>query len=449
MSKKSRNKYNEFMLRWEKSELTPVSRREFVKLMAMASAGLSIPYAHGCSNGNGALVDGGQSGTQLLQAGQGGVVTNTTTTTTLAAGSGGSTGAGGSAGARNTAGSSGTANAGKGGSGGKAGAAGSAGKAGTAGGAGDTGNPNYTCPTCAHVGITRNEDITKAVATAIGLAGGLGAIKKGDTVVIKPNLTGFSETYVTHPSVLKGIILAISAYTDFKNITLSECTALGMVTRSNAQTAGYVTLCEELGINFRPWDEEDYVDYTNPKWTHITTPRKVPKSLNPMEFNHFINAPIIKNHEMVAAADYTCCIKAFMGVLPFAGAGGRSDMHSMDISEKLAEMHLLVPNITMNVVDATTPGLIGGPTPSQTGNAGGLIVASTDRVACDSVALAVLKCYAKKANVLTPTYVNKSVWDQAQISFAAKLGLGVNDPKKIEILDKDVDNITEIKAQWV
>jgi uncharacterized protein (DUF362 family) len=224
---------------------------------------------------------------------------------------------------------------------------------------------------------------------------------------------------------------------------------LGMVTRSNAQAIGYIDLCNELGINFRPWDEEDYVSFTDAKWTHIITPRSVPKSLHPMEFNHFINAPIIKNHEMVLAAEYTCCIKNFMGILPFAGLGGRSDMHTTDIGEKLAELHLLVPKITMNVVDATTPGLIGGPTPTQTGNAGGLIVASADRVACDSVALAVLKCYAKMANITTPRYVNKSIWDQAQISYAAKLGLGVNDPKKIEILDKDVDNIADIKAQWV
>ena len=64
------------------------------------------------------------------------------------------------------------------------------------------------------------------------------------------------------------------------------------------------------------------------------------------------------------------------------------------------------------------------------------------------MAFAVLKTYGKKNNV-NETYVTRSVWQQSQIKRAGELKLGIADPKKIQILDKDVDNIAEIKAQWV
>ena len=101
----------------------------------------------------------------------------------------------------------------------------------------------------------------------------------------------------------------------------------------------------------------------------------------------------------------------------------------------------------MNIVDATTPGLVNGPSPTTIADAGGLILASADRVACDSVAVAVLKCYAKAMNV-TGSYVNTSVFAQPQIVRAAELGLGIKDPKQIEVVAKDVDNIADIMAQW-
>jgi len=98
-------------------------------------------------------------------------------------------------------------------------------------------------------------------------------------------------------------------------------------------------------------------------------------------------------------------------------------------------------------VDALDITVVNGPTPLSTVNAG-LILASSDRVACDSLAFAVLKTYAKKNNV-NMGYVTQSVWTQAQIKRGGELGLGIADPSKITILDKDVDNIDEIKAEWV
>lgn len=432
MSKKSENAYTKFNLIREKSGLPTVGRREFMKLMAMTSVGLSIPFSQSCTP---QAVPIGVSGQMGMDTAQGGMT---------AALGGAMTGSGGQTSAISKG--SGGKSKGSGGKGGKIGGGTTGGKGGAGGGNSGTGT-TYKCPTCSHVGITRNADINKAVKTAIELAGGLKAIKQGDTVVIKPNITGYTTDYCTHPEVIVGIIKAVSDYTEIKNVTVAECTALGMDTMQNASESGILKAVTDLGAKFDAWDQGEYVEFTSDKWTHILTPRRVPKTLHPLAYDHFINAPVLKNHTMMNA-QYTACIKLFMGILPYSGAGGRSDMHSADLSEKVAELHMVVPKKVMNIVDATKPGLVNGPTPSVFAEGAGLILASTDIAACDSVAVAVLRCYAKKQNI-SANYRTTSVWKQPQIVRAAELLLGVADPQKIEIMAKDVDNIDAIKAEWV
>jgi len=113
-------------------------------------------------------------------------------------------------------------------------------------------------------------------------------------VVIKPNITGYTTDYDTHPEVLVGIIKAVSDYTEIKNITVAECTALGMDTMQNASESGILDAVTGIGAKFDPWDQGDYVEFTHEKWRSILSPRKVPKSLCPMQYDHFINAPVLK-----------------------------------------------------------------------------------------------------------------------------------------------------------
>jgi uncharacterized protein (DUF362 family) len=451
MTKKETQSFAEFNALREKNGLPTVNRRDFLRLMAMTSAGLSIPFVGSCGTGNtSGLPLGGTDPSNLSQAGtlvppQAGMTIS---------GSGGMTSANGGSNGQNSAGSA--ASAGKGGHTTK----GSAGKAGS-GAAGSKADAGTTPsdPGSAKVGITRNADTIAAVATAIELAGGLDAIKQGEKVFIKPNISTAMPGVFTSLPVIRGIIAAVSEKTDPKNITIAECTSMGSSTAAAAAGAGYTAMIEELGINFVWFDEAKYTLFKDPKWTHIKTQKNVPVSVHPSSkvYDHFILAPILKNHAMVNAwipncdVDFTCCMKLFVGILPYSGAGSRSDtqddIHTEDLGEKVAELNCFVPTTVMCVVDALTIGIVGGPTPTRSANAG-LILASSDRVACDSVAFAVLKAYGKKNNV-NETYVTRPVWQQAQIKRAGELGLGIADPKKIQIVDKDVDNIAEIKAQWV
>jgi uncharacterized protein (DUF362 family) len=337
------------------------------------------------------------------------------------------------------------------------------------GGASDgaSGDAGRQCPDCATVGIARKMDVSSTVRDAIEMAGGLGDIKGGDRVVIKPNNTAPIAGAFTSVAVLRAVIQAVSAHTDPKHITLAECSAFGFDSTEFAGYAGYLQLCEEEGVRFTAWDRETYVGFRDPDWKFIKEEKRVPKMLDPSSpgIDHFINAPVLKNHDGCpwTNAVFTTCIKNFVGILPYQGEGGRMTpgewgIHDENLGEQSAELGRIVPRITMNVVDGTTVGVKNGPAGKATPHGAqdgplyivdaGLALASKDRVACDSVALAVLKHYAKREHI-DRAYVNRSVWEDAQLRRAAELGLGTDDPAKIDIIDDGVDEISGIRDNWI
>lgn len=321
----------------------------------------------------------------------------------------------------------------------------------------------------ASVGITRKNDIETAVRTAVDLAGGLGDIASGDRVIIKPNITGpeltFPARIFTHPEVLRGVIRTVKDRTASTNITVAEASGFGLPTKLWARRTGILDVCEEEGVNFLAWEDNDYVTVFSDHFEHLDFEFRVPLSLYDGSFDHFINVPILKNHDMVpdTNVDFTCCIKNHVGcMMPrdrmFGGEDGISELithpvlnsgiHKATLGDIAAEINLAIPTHTMNVVDALTIILTGGPAAMEMDTAeAGLILASKDRVACDSLAVAVLKLYAQQEGLTDMPYVYKSVWNQAQIQRAQQLNLG-RTKENIEIVDENVDNIADILAQW-
>jgi uncharacterized protein (DUF362 family) len=215
------------------------------------------------------------------------------------------------------------------------------------------------------------------------------------------------------------------------------------------QSCGFEKVCKEEGAKAIPWTYAEYVLF-KPGKRHWSQGFRMPKILT--EVDHFINVPILKNHGAVAGADFTCCLKSFVGVChpQDRHLGGPDELHDLKISEKIPELNLCAKPF-INIVDATQIMVSGGPdgmskkrsiwVPAQ------LIMASKDRVACDSMALAVLKRHATDQKVDLP-YVKKRVWDQTQIYYAGELGIGQADPAMITIVDRKVPLMDEFKAHW-
>ena len=106
----------------------------------------------------------------------------------------------------------------------------------------------------------------------------------------------------------------------------------------------------------------------------------------------------------------------------------------------------------MNVIDGISALVNGGPTGTNARYTHpNIIIASKDRVACDSVGLALLKHQAKRVGITAKEepYIGESVWQAPQIMRAGQLGLGKAAPKNIKVNNLGVGEFESIMNEWV
>jgi uncharacterized protein (DUF362 family) len=304
------------------------------------------------------------------------------------------------------------------------------------------------------------ESIETAVREAVMAAGGIEEIQPGQRVFIKPNMCGPGPGHVdvgrvtTKPEVLRAVIRL--AKERGAHVLVGDSSMYD--TELAMETTGFNRVCADEGAEPFPFTRSEYVLFS-PGERHWSKGFHIPKILT--DVDHFINLPMLKNHD-VTNAEFTCCLKQFVGIAHKKDRfqAGRNALHVNNIGEKVAELNLCVTPL-INIVDATTVILKGGPDfgmmsgfpfdPDRKNVAWaqpGLILASKDRVACDSVAVAVLKRFAAEQK-LDCQYVEKSVWRQPQIYYSAELGIGQADPSMITIEDVGAPLYDEIIANWV
>ncbi len=246
--------------------------------------------------------------------------------------------------------------------------------------------------------------VEEAVREAVEAAGGLTEIEPGQRVMIKPNITGPILWNIYPPGRITTDLEVVQAVIRLvkergAHPLVGDC---GMFLSEFAfTTTGFEWLCRREGAEGFPFNRSEYIRF-RPGQRHWSQGFRIPRILT--EVDHFINVPMLKNHE-TTFAEFTCCLKSFVGVchpddrkLPVPDA-----LHIRNISEKIAELNLCLEPL-INIVDATTIMVQGGPGDSMfwgdpfyhdaVWDHPGLILASRDRVACDSVALAVLKLFA-------------------------------------------------------
>jgi uncharacterized protein (DUF362 family) len=296
------------------------------------------------------------------------------------------------------------------------------------------------------------ERIHAAVREAVMGAGGLDFLEPGQRVLIKPNLCGpaikdkYPGRITTHPEVVRAVI-RLCRERGAGEVLVSDRGMFG--TNLAMKTSGIERVCREEGAVAWPWTRAEYVRFY-PGKRYWRQGFRFPKVLT--EVDHFINVPLLKNHGAVAGADFTCCLKSFVGVCHSQDRhlGGPDELHDRKISAKVAELNLCA-RPAMNIVDATQIMVAGGPDGLSRKRSvwveANLVLASADRVACDSLALAVLKRHAAERKIDLP-YVSRSVWDQAQIYYAGELGIGQADPAMITIADHQVPLLDEFKSNW-
>ncbi len=278
-------------------------------------------------------------------------------------------------------------------------------------------------------------DLSVQVEKAVTLAGGLGFIKKGSTVLIKPNFnTGDPHPASTNPEVIRHVIRLIKKQDPYK-ILVGDRSSFWTDTLKCMKQNGVYEVVEQEGVELYPFDNAEWIRVNPAKAKAWPKGFTVPKILN--EVDYVISMPVIKTHSI---ATFTMAIKNWVGILePLQRT---TDLHLFNSNKDifghmLAELHLArVPDFI--IMDGTKVFVEGGPTEGKAVEAD-LIVASNDIIANDVVGLAILKTLGT-----IPRIQDNSIWSQPQIVRAVELELGARSTREIKINSENVKDIERI-----
>lgn len=267
------------------------------------------------------------------------------------------------------------------------------------------------------------DKVTKAVNDCLDNLGGLSSlVKRGDTVLIKPNILLAKkpeEAITTHPALIEAIIIALKEVDAVPVVGDSPGGLVGNV-GEHWEITGIREICNHYNVEIVNFEAGGvYKKGIDGNHYHIAKPV--------LDADLVINVPKIKTHGLTV---FTCCIKNMYGAIP-----GLTKVNYHKKAPKPSDFSSLVVDIfqlakpQLNIVD----GVIGmdGAGPSG-GNPKeiGLILASTDGVALDSYICHILG----KDPMKVPT--NK---------IAYKRNIGEAHIDKIEIMGHKPDIIDDFK----
>jgi uncharacterized protein (DUF362 family) len=277
--------------------------------------------------------------------------------------------------------------------------------------------------------------LSAQVEKAVALAGGLGFIKKGSTVLIKPNFnTGDPHPASTNPEVIRHVIRLVKNQDPYA-ILIGDRSSYWTDTLKCMKKNGVYEVAEQEGAELYPFDNTEWIKISPAKAKAWPKGFTVPKILN--EVDYVISIPVIKTHSI---ATFTMAIKNWVGILePLQRT---TDLHLFNnkkdtFGHMLAELHLArLPDFI--IMDGTKVFVEGGPTEGKVVEAG-LVVASNDIIANDTVGLAILKTLGTVDKIQ-----DNSVWSQPQIARAVELELGARSIADIKISSENVRDIDHI-----
>jgi len=124
-------------------------------------------------------------------------------------------------------------------------------------------------------------------------------------------------------------------------------------------------------------------------------------------------------------------LKISVGLVPRDGYNYMSELHSSPhIRKMIAEINQIY-NPSLIILDGVDAFVTGGPAKGSLKNAQ-VMLASTDRIAIDSIGVAILRELGT-----TPEVSKGSILDQEQIARAIELSLGIKSLEKIDLVGYD------------
>lgn len=289
-------------------------------------------------------------------------------------------------------------------------------------------------------------DSVKVVKRALDLLGGMESfVKKDDYIVLKPNYgvpipqKHYAVPLSTSPGVLEGIILEAQRVGARKVGIAEGLPRTGMVRSKNMMKKNEGTYDMVYTATGGMSLKEKYPDFVDLRFMEIEprTSMEIPGAIVMKKFDMwqafldcdlFINVPIMKTHFITGCA--TLAIKNLHGIVgDYMHLAHREDfwMAKVDISKWLIENN----KWRLTVIDGLSALEGNGPGPMGKEVDMGVVVASSDFVAADTVAMEVMGLNAL---------------EQPGDTLAAWRGLGTVDLKKIEVVGAKIE---EIRKQFL
>ena len=286
------------------------------------------------------------------------------------------------------------------------------------------------------VGMAGNRYSTYSlVRKAVELAGGMDFIKKGDSVLIKPNLnTGDPPPASTNPEVVYEVIRMVKEKKPSR-IVVGDKSSVWSDTLSCMKQNGLYDVIKQTGSEVFPFDEDKWISVRPADAVTWKNGFKIPKIIK--EVDHIISIPVLKTHSI---ATFSMAIKNWVGII--SPKDRTIGLHLFNQKEPtfgnmIAEIHL-ARKPSFIVTDCTKAFVEEGPSKGKVAEPN-IVYATSDIVANDIVGLSLLKSLGTEDRIQ-----NISVWEHPQIKRAAELGLGINSSSKLKLRYSGIDDIKTI-----
>jgi len=267
------------------------------------------------------------------------------------------------------------------------------------------------------ISVAKGTDYAALVGKVLEPLGGISAfVKKGDRVVVKPNIGWDRKPELganTHPEVVKAVVkAALDAGASKVMVFDRSCDEM----RRCYAASGIIDAVKTVKDDRLSWY---YVEEKDKKFVPVKIEKGRDAGLKEWEFfkdameaECYINIPIAKHHRL---AKLTLGLKNIMGII----GGGRGGIHQ-NMGQRLADLNTVVrPKLT--IMDATRILLRNGPKGGDLKDVKVLdtLVASADTVAADAY---------------STTFFDMKPADVDATRAAAEMGLGEMDLNKVKVV---------------
>ncbi len=296
-------------------------------------------------------------------------------------------------------------------------------------------NTQSAAQNVSRVVLVRSEDRVSGTRKALDLLQPQGI--SGQTVFLKPNYnTADPAPAATDTKLLEALVQELQN-AGAGQITIGDRSGMAD-TRQAMQTKGVFQLAERYGLNAIVFDEmsaEDWQSFPS-EGTHWQKGFAIARPV--LDAGAVINTCCLKTHRF--GGHFTLSLKNTVGMVAKYVPG--NSYNYMQELHSSPHQRLMIAEINkayqpaLVLVDGVEALVNGGPEAGKKVKSG-VILAGTDRVAVDVVAIGILRSIGT-----TDAVSRGSVWDLEQIQRAVQLGLGSSSDEQIEIVTADTASQT-------